>query len=101
MFSSKVTNIRFDICLSSRDENENTDAILEITDTSSHRAKMTKAQVISFIFSLACWFVFQIAAEDPSKYIKPKLAKRTPKFFGREKAFAIQLFCIGEDYEKR
>jgi len=31
-----------------RDENmtnDNNDAILEITDTSSHRAKMTKAQV--------------------------------------------------------
>jgi len=28
-----------------REENINDDAILDITDTSSHRAKMTKAQV--------------------------------------------------------
>ncbi len=33
----------------SRDENITNDAILEITDTSSHRAKMTKAQVKSLI----------------------------------------------------
>jgi hypothetical protein len=26
---------------------------------------------------------------------------QAPKFFGREKAFAIQLFCISEAYEKR
>ncbi|CAF1621244.1 unnamed protein product, partial [Adineta ricciae] len=67
-------------------ENDNNDAVLEIADTSAQRAKMTKAQ---------------LAAEDPSKFIKPKLISRTPNFFGKEKAFAIQLFCISEVYEKR
>ncbi|UJR28415.1 hypothetical protein I4U23_009655 [Adineta vaga] len=67
-------------------DNDNNDAVLEITDTSAQRAKMTKAQ---------------LAAEDPSKYIKPKLISQTPKFFGKEKAFVIQLFCISEVYEKR
>jgi len=32
-----------------RDENINNDAVLDITDTSSHRAKMTKAQVKIFM----------------------------------------------------
>ncbi|CAF0926188.1 unnamed protein product [Rotaria sp. Silwood1] len=68
------------------DENSNNDAVLEIADTSSHRAKITKAQ---------------LAAEDPSRYIKPTLISQTPQFFGKEKAFAIQLFCISEVYEKR
>ena len=35
------------------------------------------------------------------KNIKPKLISQSPKFFGKEKAFAIQLFCISEIYEKR
>ena len=43
----------------------------------------------------------QLALENPSKYIKPKLISQAPKFLGREKAFAIQLFCISEVYEKR
>ncbi|CAF3435054.1 unnamed protein product [Rotaria socialis] len=75
-----------DLTQSQDDENMNNDHVLEITDTSSHRAKMTKAQ---------------LAAENPTKYIKPKLVSDAPKFFGREKAFAIQLFCISEVYEKR
>ncbi|CAF0869342.1 unnamed protein product [Adineta steineri] len=78
-----LTNLNGDENISNDDNN---DAVLEITDTSSQRAKMTKAQ---------------LAAENPSKYIKPRLISQTPKFFGKEKAFAIQLFCISEVYEKR
>ncbi|CAF0940470.1 unnamed protein product [Didymodactylos carnosus] len=84
-----------DLEIDNKAENENDHAItdqtvnntdVQLIDTSAYRAKMTKAQ---------------LAAEDPSKFIRPSIASTAPKFFGRPKAFAIQLFCINELYEKR
>jgi hypothetical protein len=43
--STFVLNKLINIIFLNREENSNDDSILDITDTSSHRAKMTKAQV--------------------------------------------------------
>lgn len=58
MSSSDLMDILFDIFIVNRDEHENADAILDIADTSSHRAKMTKAQVI-VIRSSCEFFIFR------------------------------------------
>jgi hypothetical protein len=44
-FIKELNNVVFLLSRNENINNNNNDAVLEITDTSSHRAKMTKAQV--------------------------------------------------------